>query len=148
MHINKSQKCFPHVGMKPSKTSQTRWERHHNTFTASLHLVLFCQLCFVVVSCMHRRVVEGSGEDSAACWCAWRVCYVVSECNVVPTEHGRYSLTCMHKLWAVLGLYGVLGVLSYVVKFYCCWMWQIWIVFYVESCGVTSAEYRVHLVSV
>ena len=31
--------------MKPSKTSQTRWERHHNTFTPSLHLVPFCQLC-------------------------------------------------------------------------------------------------------
>ena len=34
-----------HVGMEPSKTSQTRWERHHNTFTPSLHLVPFCQLC-------------------------------------------------------------------------------------------------------
>ena len=31
--------------MEPSKTSQTRWERHHNTFTPSLHLVAFCQLC-------------------------------------------------------------------------------------------------------
>ena len=31
--------------MEPSKTSQTRWERHHNTFTPSLHLVPFCQLC-------------------------------------------------------------------------------------------------------
>ena len=34
-----------HVGMEPSKTSQTRCERHHNTFTPSLHLVPFCQLC-------------------------------------------------------------------------------------------------------
>ena len=25
-----------HVGMEPSKTSQTRWEQHHNTFTPSL----------------------------------------------------------------------------------------------------------------
>ena len=31
--------------MEPSKTSPTRWERHHNTFTPSLHLVPFCQLC-------------------------------------------------------------------------------------------------------
>ena len=31
--------------MEPSKTSQTRWEQHHNTFTPSLHLVPFCQLC-------------------------------------------------------------------------------------------------------
>ena len=27
-------------------------------------------------------------------------------------------------------------------------MWQMWIVFYVEGCGVSSAEYHVHLVSV
>ena len=29
-------------------------------------------------------------------------------------------------------------------------MWQnlVWIVFYVEGCGASSAEYRVHLVSV
>ena len=33
------------IGMEPSKTSQTRWECHHNTFTPSLHLVQFCQLC-------------------------------------------------------------------------------------------------------
>ena len=136
-----------HVGMEPSKTGQTRWERHCNTFTPSLHLVpLF-------VNCVHRRVVEGSWEGIVgcvvhACWCAWRVCYVVGGCNVVATEHGRYSLSCMQKLWAVLGLHGMLGVLSYVVKFYCCWMWQnlVWIVFYVEGCGVSSAEYRVHLV--
>ena len=30
--------------MEPSNTSQTRWERHHNTFKPSLHLVPFCQL--------------------------------------------------------------------------------------------------------
>ena len=27
-------------------------------------------------------------------------------------------------------------------------MWQIWIVFYAEGCGVSNAEYRVHLVNV
>ena len=27
------------------KTRQTRWERHHNIFIPSLHLVPFCQLC-------------------------------------------------------------------------------------------------------
>ena len=27
-------------------------------------------------------------------------------------------------------------------------MWQMWIVFYVEGYGVSSAEYRVHLVNV
>ena len=41
-------------------------------------------------------------------------------CNVVATEHGRCSLSCMEKLLAVLDLYGMLGILSYVVKFYCC----------------------------
>ena len=31
-----------HVGMEASKTTQARWERHHNTFlTPSLHLVPF-----------------------------------------------------------------------------------------------------------
>ena len=34
-----------HVGMEASKTNQTRWEWYHNTFTPSLHLVPFCQLC-------------------------------------------------------------------------------------------------------
>ena len=43
--------------MEPSKTNQT----------PSLHLVPFCQLCFVFVSCVHRRVVEGSGMGSAGC---------------------------------------------------------------------------------
>ena len=44
----------------------------------------------------------------------------------------------------MLGLHGMLGVLSYHG------MWQnlVWIVFYVEGCGASSAEYRVHLVSV
>ena len=56
-----------HVGMERSKTSRTRWERHHNTFTPSLHLVPFCQLGFVFVSCVHRRVEEGSGEGIAMC---------------------------------------------------------------------------------
>ena len=49
-----------HVGMEPSK-KKTRWEQHHNTFTPSLHLVPFCLVLF----CVHRRVVEGTGLDSA-----------------------------------------------------------------------------------
>ena len=36
---------------------------HH----ASLHLVPFCQLCFVFVSCVHSRVVKGSWEGIAGC---------------------------------------------------------------------------------
>ena len=57
--------------MEPSKTSQTRWERHHNTFTPSLHLVPFCQqinnALHVFVSCVHSRIVEGSWEGIAGC---------------------------------------------------------------------------------
>ena len=49
------------------------------------------------------RVVEGSGDLGyclvySACGCAWMVCYVVGGCNVVATEDGRYSLSCMQKL--------------------------------------------------
>ena len=40
-------------------------ERHHNTFTPSVHLVPFCQLYFVLVSCVHSRVMEGSWEGIA-----------------------------------------------------------------------------------
>ena len=39
-----------HVGMERSKTSRTRWERHPNTFTPSLHLVPFYQLCTTINS--------------------------------------------------------------------------------------------------
>ena len=58
------------------KNNQTRWEWHHNTLTPSLHLVQFCHhlhkiICFVFVSCVHRGVVEGSGEGSA--WCVVRL---------------------------------------------------------------------------
>ena len=52
------------------------------------------------VSCVHSRVVEGSGVGSAECEvhvvCMERVLYVVGGCNVVATtEHGRYDLSCM-----------------------------------------------------
>ena len=36
-------------------------ERHHNNFTPSLHLVPFC----LVLVCVHKRVVEGTGLGSA-----------------------------------------------------------------------------------
>ena len=45
--------------------------------------------------------MEGSGEGIAGCVVhvdLHRVCYVVGGCNVVATEHGRYSLSCMQKL--------------------------------------------------
>ena len=34
--------------------------------------------------------------------------YVVGGCSVVAIEHGRYSLSYMQKLCAVLGMYGML----------------------------------------
>ena len=58
-------------------------------------------LPFVFVSCVHRRVVEGSGEGIAGCVVHVDVhgeCYVMGGCNVVATEHGRHSLSCMQKL--------------------------------------------------
>ena len=33
-----------HVGVEPSKSNQTRWEWHHNTFITFLHLMPFSQL--------------------------------------------------------------------------------------------------------
>ena len=57
---NKSQKVF---WMKtgvcrdiPSKINQTRWKWYHNTFTPSLHLVPFCQLCPPQTLYMHLHV--------------------------------------------------------------------------------------------
>ena len=32
----------------------------------------------------------------------------------------------------------------YIVKFYCCSMWQIWVVFHVEGCGVSKEFLVVH----
>ena len=46
--------------------------------------------------------------------------YVVDGCNVVAIEHGRYSLPCEETEQCWVCMHGMLGVLSYVVKFYCC----------------------------
>ena len=105
-----------HVGMEPSKTSQTRREQHHNTFTSSLHLVPFCQLyalCLLVVC--RAGLWKEVGRVLLGVYhmlkCMENV-YVVGGSSVVAIEHGRYSLSCMQKLWAMLGLHGMLGVLS------------------------------------
>ena len=65
---------------------------------------------------VHRRVIEGSGLGTAGCAVhvdvhALTVSGVVGCYNAVATEHGRYGLSCMQKLWsaqAVLSLYGML----------------------------------------
>ena len=79
-------------------------------------LVPFCyhlhKLCFVFVSCVQRRVVEGSGVGSGGCvvhidvhrewvmlWVAamWLLYWAWPSC-----------LDYMQKLWTMLGLYGML----------------------------------------
>ena len=32
----------------------------------------------------------------SACSCVWRLSYVVDNCKVVATEHGRYGLSCTY----------------------------------------------------
>ena len=78
---------------QPNKMGTT--PQHIHTIPTS------CQVGFVFVSCVHERVVEGSGEGITVCVAhvdVHGVCCVVGGCNVVTTEHGRYSLSCMQKL--------------------------------------------------
>ena len=110
--------------------------------TGSVTILIHLVPC---VSCVHRKFLEGSGVGSGgcvvhACRCAWEwVMLHVGGCNVVATEHGRCDLCCIQKLWSawtVLSLYGSQSV-SYLLKFYCCWTWQIWIVI---LCGRLLSE--------
>ena len=97
---NKSQKRFPSACRdESSKTSRTRWECHHNTFTPSLHLVPFCQLFFVLVVCIGGLwKVVGRVLLCVVHVDVHGLCCVVGGCNVVATEHRRYSLSSMQKL--------------------------------------------------
>ena len=86
--------------------------------TSSATTVLSALCC----SCVHGSVVEGSWVTSAG-WCAWRASYFVDDCIVVATECGRYSLSCMQKLWskwAVLGLHDMLESQLRVPSLYMC----------------------------
>ena len=79
----------------------------------------------------------------SACLHVWRLSCVVDSCNVVATEHGKYGLSCTYvECWVCIACQSV----SYVVKFYYCWIWQIWIIFYVNNCRESNAECRFHLV--
>ena len=49
--------------MELSKTSQTRWERHH---TIPISCAIY-QLCFVFVKFVHKGAVDGSGVGNAGC---------------------------------------------------------------------------------
>ena len=86
--------------------------QHFHTISTSC-VILPC------VSCVHMRVIEGSGLGSAGCVVhvdlhAWRVRCVRDHYNAILTEHGRHVLSRMRKLWstqAVMGLYEPLDVL-------------------------------------
>ena len=61
-----------HVGMEALKTNQTRWEsmtpQHFHTIPTSCAILPpLTQICFVFVSCVQRRVVEGSGVGRGGC---------------------------------------------------------------------------------
>ena len=90
--------------------SKSRWAWHHNTLH---HPYTSCQLCLVL--CYLCIYVAGLWKAvgwvvlvCSACWCAWRVSYVVGGCKLIATEHGRCCLSCMWSSWAVLCLYGML----------------------------------------
>ena len=90
-----------HVGMEASKTNQTRWKsmtpQHLHTIPTSCAILPpLGQICYAFVSCVQKRVVEGSVVESAGCVVhadvhgKW-----VMLCNVY-TEHGRYGLSCLY----------------------------------------------------
>ena len=74
--------------MEPSKPTKLdcmgMTPKHFYTIpTSSAILPPLTQICFVFVSCVQRRVVEGSGVSRGGCVVhvgvhAWRVSYVVS----------------------------------------------------------------------
>ena len=74
---NTSDKMFSeggqaHVEMGALKANQTRWEsttpQHFHTIPTSCAILPpLTQICFVFVSCVQRRVVEGSGVSSGGC---------------------------------------------------------------------------------
>ena len=108
--------------MEPSKTNHTRWKWHH--YTPSLHLkpILPTDTNMLCVSCMQRRVVEGSGKGSAGC--------VVVSCPDPTLMERKRIMSSAGSVRMVSWSW------NYVVKIYCCWTWQMWIVFYAEDCGV------------
>ena len=131
----------------------------HNTFTPSLHLMPFCChldkiICFVFVSCVQMRVMEGSVVGVAGCVVQvdvhgkWVVFWVAEMYSVVAIL-SMADMACLNSLYACrnFGVYDQCWVCviywswSYVVKFYCCRLTDM------EDCGVSNAEYTfVHLV--
>ena len=131
-----------HVGMKPSKTSQTRWERHHNSFTPSLHLVPFCQnsvcMCLLVVcrrglSCRWKSVVWVCVHIVSMLFCWWLVVTVAGMVQVVCRSCGVGE-----EWWVWVVCWNV-----HYVKFYPCLAWQLWVVLYIGGYEVSSGNVSV-----
>ena len=65
--------------------------------TSCAILLPLAQIRYVFVSCVQRRVVEGSGDSSGGCVVHFDVhgselCCGMLQCSCF-TEHGRYSLS-------------------------------------------------------
>ena len=128
---------------QPNKMGTT--PQHFHTIPTSC-AILPTMLC---VSCVHSRVVEGSGLGSAgcmfsACWCEWRVSCVLGGCNAIATEHGRYGLHVLNAeavkcTSSAESVYMACWSVSYVVKFYYCWTWQIFCMQKAMEWAVVSA---------
>ena len=70
--------------MEPSKISQTRCKRQHNTFTPSLHLVPFCQLLHPKKTfCMHLAYSHPLNEHGT------------QHCSLHSFPHERQSISAM-----------------------------------------------------
>ena len=77
------------------------WEWHHSIFKPSCaFLSTGYALCYSIVCIGGLRQCGGQCWICSACWCAWRVSYDVGNWIVALTEHGRYDLFCMQKLWS------------------------------------------------
>jgi len=103
-----------HVGMEPSKTSQI-----HKMGMTPQHFYTIPTSCAILpIICTPQNSLHALSLYSLCSHVdvhAWRVSYVVGGCNVVATLNmaDMVCLACMQKLWsawAVLGLYGRLGI--------------------------------------
>ena len=75
-----------HVKMEPSKTRQTKWEQHHDTFTPSLHLAPFC----LVLVCVHMAALASVATAHVHVDVHGGISCVVGCCNAIATEHGSF----------------------------------------------------------
>ena len=98
-HLTESQLCKV---TKIFLNENNGWNRPRNETTiVSQHPYIFCHyaLCLLVVC---NRKVEAVGwvvlGVECMLMCARRVSYVVGNCSVVATEHGKHDVSCTQKL--------------------------------------------------